>query len=952
MRNKLLITLILGILLLQTISAVCTVTFGKESYVVGESITAAMSCDTQQEKNQAYTLNWTYQNGTSVELDTGTTPATVGQLFYQNYIIPSSWPNGVFINATLQGTNLEGTDFANVSTTGTTGSLLITNISIGGKWLGLTSSVKATVKDLGGKLVSGGECKVNVLSNDETTILSSSTTSLFNGDLRYYWNLNYESFKESTDYAVRVVCYCGTAGSSTECINQEGSSVNKSVGSAKSSFTTNSWLTLRENPMPVTYINGTDFNDAIYYGGYGEKVYYRANVTNNYPDSNLKIKNKAYLVNNNTGEIYEDVIADFPSYGISSGNSTIIVSFGVGNEVPSGVYYVRNFFDIYFNNLLVSQGIMNTETFNISGTASTFSLDSVTTDKTNYYTGQPLHICANITNNYEERVEFEIYYNYRCGSSSDNFATDRSLLGEHSELRAVSPGISQHQCAQMHIPYEDHLLYKTSQCYASVTIKSPYIPTFDNKKVMSSNQFNITDYGMYPEYELDSSYPIVRLMPDWRRFDDLIDGVSRSYFRAKLNITQLNENWLDPNGIIGDSDWDVYALFSDRMPCTTDIYNYTTLITNGSIADNSIESKALTWKNSEGEIEHKCALGIEEVNFSDTDDDYFEVRVFFEDFEERTVEALESMNTSLGGIENKTGTFHLDVNCPSQGLIGNDLNCSITAQIEDGQTVQKEVDFTCYILDGSNIYSSINFNQMVTQDSITLYREFPIPFSFIHGQQATLQCHADYYNFGSRRDSFYDTFVAVNYFYDDGGGKKISPLTGEAVVGLPDEGGALAEEDEGDGIFEEGEGPEKTGFVQFIKDKLFYLLGILFVLIFFFIVFGRRSGGNINFLRMFTIAFVIVAIIGFIFYGILFLDSNFGKSISLEDNLVRGMVIAAFACLIIAFLVRALNIQGELRFGGIREESIHTRQSKLQEKINVEILKRELHDYRNKKHSK
>lgn len=149
----------------------------------------------------------------------------------------------------------------------------------------------------------------------------------------------------------------------------------------------------------------------------------------------------------------------------------------------------------------------------------------------------------------------------------------------------------------------------------------------------------------------------------------------------------------------------------------------------------------------------------------------------------REVEALE-------GIENKTGTFHLDIECPSTGTISQDIQCTLTAYVEDSQIMEKEVDFTCYISDGTSQYSSINFNQMITKNAFTTIRNFAIPSTFNSGQQYVLQCHADYYNLGSRRDSFYDTFTA----YSSGGGgsggasggttdsnKEKVPFTGGAI---------------------------------------------------------------------------------------------------------------------------------------------------------------------------
>jgi hypothetical protein len=47
---------------------------------------------------------------------------------------------------------------------------------------------------------------------------------------------------------------------------------------------------------------------------------------------------------------------------------------------------------------------------------------------------------------------------------------------------------------------------------------------------------------------------------------------------------------------------------------------------------------------------------------------------------------------------------------------------------------------------------------MITRTPVTLNKTFLVPSTFSQGQSYILQCHADYYNLGSRRDSFYDTF--------------------------------------------------------------------------------------------------------------------------------------------------------------------------------------------------
>jgi len=117
---------------------------------------------------------------------------------------------------------------------------------------------------------------------------------------------------------------------------------------------------------------------------------------------------------------------------------------------------------------------------------------------------------------------------------------------------------------------------------------------------------------------------------------------------------------------------------------------------------------------------------------------------------------------ALEGIENKTGTFRLDVNCPPQGIINDPMVCTISAQLEDPQLVQEETKFTCYIISDEIKYSETSFMKMITKEVSIIEKDFLIPDFFDDDTQHVLQCHADYFSgLGSRRDSFFDTFTAI-----------------------------------------------------------------------------------------------------------------------------------------------------------------------------------------------
>ncbi|MFC1686813.1 hypothetical protein ACFL0E_00465, partial [Nanoarchaeota archaeon] len=331
---------------------------------------------------------------------------------------------------------------------------------------------------------------------------------------------------------------------------------------------------------------------------------------------------------------------------------------------------------------------------------------------------------------------------------------------------------------------------------------------------------------------------------------------------------------------------------------------------------------------------------------------------------QRQAEALE-------GVENKTGTFHLAVDCPSWGHISSELPCVITAQIEDSQIVQKEVDFTCYITNGSSTYSSLNFNQMVTRSRVILNRNFVIPSSLIESNQYILQCHADYYNLGSRRDSFYDTFTAVSPTSPTGPLKEASSteknISEEVIekipspenISTPEITGRVVEEVK---LIDAGEKIKKTLLRFSIIDYLFGLVIILLVISIIFLATRKRERKekkkikkhrrkyNLKFKitklhkKIFLIAILTILVLS-LFAGCFYKynlmknkqnnlfkiqqqrDSdnlmcyNSSKYMAgehgyfVKDRMFRGIIISFFVILMIILLFKALNIQLELKIG-------------------------------------
>ena len=817
--------IIIGILLsIKLLSASCYVNFDKTIYVAGQTATAEMSCSLNTEKNTAYTLNWTFQNGTSVELDSGTTPNVAGQFFYQSYTIPSTWPNGIFLNASLSGTGLTVTqnDSANVTAAGAggTNTLEITNTTFGGGYLGLVSSVKATVTDENGKKISGGLCKVSALSNDETKILLETYTTPINGILEVSDILPTTRFSEGTDYAYEIHCYCGSIGGGTECVDEDGNSINNSLGTAKNFFTS--------------------------------KTYLQVNLVT---DKNL--------------------------------------------------YDLKDF----------------------------------------------ITICANITNiDYPYRLPLEISYQARCSVGVDNNNdTDRSLIfsdGTSFDQRGISANTTQMQCKKFVIPEINTYEGVNSTCYASTNIW-----------IIDNSGTRILDYPITSNvFYINNSE--LNLKVDWTQISNLT-------FNSIINLS--SNEYKEWNG----SNWgniDIRLISPTETIDSTMMRVIQEVDLNNFMVSKYIKSINITNLTGDDitaylEFTEDGNLEIELRDQNLNQSGWYNITLVFNDYEERQAIALE-------GIENKTGTFHLDVECPSEVTIGEDMNCVITAYVEDSQIVQKEVDFTCYITDGTNDYSSINFNQMVTKSAISISRNFLVPSSFEEKRQYILQCHADYYNLGSRRDSFYDTFTTSltgssgrGIESDKENGTGTPSITGQVTGGIEE-------------IINKFNpfSPERNWF--FIFMEIIILLGIIALAIISINKKKRKQYEKTKEIVSGVIKRVIgiIIIIGALFllgkgaiylYGLIDFE-NIPPSVSelentsyilVQGNLVQGIFLIFVAILITSLLVlifvtfllwiisRLFGIEGEIKFGQNKENRWSRgdrKNSKLQERLNNLLLKDEI----------
>ena len=839
MANKLLIILMIGLFLISSVSAVCTVTLNKEEYPNGDIATATMSCSEVDEKLDDYTLNWTNASGYVVEMDVGTTPAISNTQFFESYSIPSDYStiHGSVLNATLSGGDTEGQDNATVSSAGTNDLIITPGGFSENRYIGLTAGVKFTVTDENSKKITNAQCRVHINDNDNLPIeISDSILTSINGDCQFKNLLEAKTFEEGTSYLATISCFCGSNITDSSCIDEDGLIVTNSVGTVSGVLTIKSWLNV-----------------------------------------------------------------------------------------------------------------------------------NTVTDKSEYFMKNEIVICANVTNvEYESRIPLHINHQIRCSSGIDNPGDlDRTLIisdDDYFDARGINFNTTQMQCKRFIIPESRYLQGKSSECYASTNV---WVLDSLHHEVMgystTSPVFNITstELNINPDWQRTSEYnwnTIVNLSTD--NYGDF-SGVGIGNIDLKLNML--------PQSLDSTEQYGTKSIQIEDFIITQYIKNITAKNSSGDDIDYNFEML------DDGSIE------IELLNVDISSTGWINVTLEFNDFEERQADALE-------GIENKTGTFHLDVDCPTSGQIGNSMACIINAYVEDSQTVEKEVDFTCHISDGVFVYSSVNFNQMVTRTPVAVTQNFAIPSSFIDGTQYVLQCYGDYYNLGSRRDSFYDTFTAsVSAVAGVGGGGILDEEEEEKPA--PITGGIIDTDGDGDFDFEDIANIfDSRNYVAY-----FGLFAIIMGIIFLVAHKCRRSHkchaphkhrvmrDKTNYKKIFKIIGIIllvlviacvIVIVGF--YGWKYFSSmeiptptqvpvvqqaqetqtsSEQSAISyplttsysiIQDPLFRGIILTGFIVLIIIILFKVFHIRGELKFGASPKFSEDKRAVKLQEKLNRMMLKRDI----------
>ena len=374
-------------------------------------------------------------------------------------------------------------------------------------------------------------------------------------------------------------------------------------------------------------------------------------------------------------------------------------------------------------------------------TVSKWLYSNTLVDQTNYIEKEEIVICANLTNvNYSSRIGVEIYHQVRCSAWNDNNNDlDRVLIisdDDNPDRRGISTNTTQMQCKRFVVPEPRYLQGKTSQCYASTEV---WVLNNENQKIYkyltTSPVFNITlnDLQIQPDWERVNNY-------QWKSTVNLSDsayydwngtGISNIDLRLDKVLTYIRSYEQD---VLPEIDFNTLLL-------SNYIKNWTVSYCNSTPINSGLEI------NEDGNLE----IELRNVGISQDIINCYNVTLNLNSFEERSAEALE-------GIENKTGTFKLSLECPDIGKLGEYISCNILAQVEDSNQLEKEVDFTCYIKDDLGKYSELNFNQMINRNLTTINKNFLIPTTFQINKYKQVFCEASYYNLGLRTDTFYDTF--------------------------------------------------------------------------------------------------------------------------------------------------------------------------------------------------
>lgn len=362
-------------------------------------------------------------------------------------------------------------------------------------------------------------------------------------------------------------------------------------------------------------------------------------------------------------------------------------------------------------------------------TTDTWLTVNTVTDKGNYVVGETVKVCANITNPVNRsRQEVSIEYNLRCDSGSDS-DTNRILLGNHVEFRGIDVNTTQMQCHDFKVPDVETIEKGANNCQGAtdVTVLDGLLNPLVTYNTISS-RMNITTNRIHPEIF-------------WEQ-------ISRTKYFANVSFNEFDVG-------IKSVEVTLNQLLYTLDTHANSIKSFSVSYMNGSSVNFnyliSVHERFIRLTEEDENVQNFDVVTVSIENVNTTLDEDLNVTIEFVKFDERLVNATED-------IANKTGTFRFEVDCP-RGKIGSTMRCIITAQVEDGTGLQKEVDFDCFIDENGAKISLVNFNKMITVDEPSIIlKDFLIPNNFTDESTHTLKCEANYYNFGSRTDTFSTTF--------------------------------------------------------------------------------------------------------------------------------------------------------------------------------------------------
>jgi len=234
-RNSCILILLILILLVPNTLGLCTVTLDESEYIPGQLAAAAMQCDSNSEKNTAYTLTWYDQLGGIIQTDSGITPSSAGQFFFESLLIPSNITSG---SANLTGAGLEGEDSFIVTTFGN-GTLLLTNfVFTDPLYLGKSAGVTFEIYNSNNESVSGAVC---TLAAEDGTGLPTGVPiqnfESYDGNAQASEIITLSALSENRDYVISLHCNYDSTGDGL--VDQ--------VGSVKIPFMTSKWLNVTTN---------------------------------------------------------------------------------------------------------------------------------------------------------------------------------------------------------------------------------------------------------------------------------------------------------------------------------------------------------------------------------------------------------------------------------------------------------------------------------------------------------------------------------------------------------------------------------------------------------------------------------------------------------------------------------------------------------------------------------